>query len=117
LFPEIPADWRDDALAEKWSKIREIRTGVTGAIEAMRREKTIGSSLQAVALLPAEAEELLPEQDWADICITSGAKFGTGIDAVQAPGEKCERCWRVLPEVGSAPGHPTLCLRCSEAVG
>jgi isoleucyl-tRNA synthetase len=122
LFPEIPGHWRNDALAEKWSKIREIRTGVTGAIEAMRREKTIGSSLQAAALLPAAAGELLSAQDWADVSITSNVEFGsmTGAaeaGAAEAPGEKCERCWRVLPEVGSAPAHPTLCLRCCEAVG
>jgi isoleucyl-tRNA synthetase len=117
LFPEIPANWRNDALAEKWGKIREIRGGVTGAIEAMRREKVIGSSLQAVALLPPAARELLSAQDWADISITSHAEFGSGPGAAQAPGEKCERCWRVLPEVGSAPAHPSLCLRCCEAVG
>jgi isoleucyl-tRNA synthetase len=117
LFPEIPANWRNDALAEKWGKIREIRGGVTSAIEAMRREKVIGSSLQAVALLPPAARELLSAQDWADISITSHAEFGSEAGAAQAPGEKCERCWRVLPEVGSAPAHPSLCLRCCEAVG
>jgi isoleucyl-tRNA synthetase len=117
LFPEIPSHWRNGALAEKWTKIREIRTGVTGAIEAMRREKTIGSSLQAVAIIPEFGRELLGAEDWADICITSGAQFSAGIGATEAPGQKCERCWRVLPEVGTVPAHPTLCLRCCEAVG
>jgi len=117
LFPEIPADWRNDALAEKWEKIRALRAGVTGAIELMRREKTIGSSLQALALLPPDASGLLSQQDWADICITSGAEFGSASGASVAPGEKCERCWRVLPEVGSNQAHPSLCLRCCEAVG
>jgi isoleucyl-tRNA synthetase len=116
LFPDIPGHWRDAALAEKWTKIREIRAGVTGAIEAMRREKIIGSSLQAVGRLPAEAAALLSAPDWADICITSGAAFGAGIGALEAPGQKCERCWRVLAEVGSVAAHPTLCLRCCEAV-
>jgi isoleucyl-tRNA synthetase len=118
LFPEISGHWRDDALAEKWAKIRELRAGVTVAIEALRRDKVIGSSLQAIACLPEEAGELLTAQDWADICITSGVEFlkhGIGADA--APGLKCERCWRVLPEVGSDQAHPTLCLRCCEAVG
>ena len=117
LFPDIPALWRDDSLAEKWTKIREIRTGVTGAIEAMRREKIIGSSLQAVAIIPEFGRELLGAEDWADICITSEAKFGLHTAAHEASGLKCERCWRVLPEVGSAAAHPTLCLRCCEAVG
>ncbi|OYV25422.1 MAG: isoleucine--tRNA ligase [Acidocella sp. 20-63-7] len=116
-FPEIPADWRNDALAETWAKIREHRTGVTGAIELMRRDKTIGSSLQAVAVLSAEANALLADgAAWADICITSAARFGAENAAALAEGAKCERCWRVLPEVGANPAHPTLCARCCEAV-
>ncbi len=38
------------------------------------------------------------------------------VDADKAPGTKCVRCWRVLPEVGSVPEHPSLCLRCTDAV-
>jgi isoleucyl-tRNA synthetase len=34
-----------------------------------------------------------------------------------AEGEKCQRCWRVLPEVGSVAAHPELCHRCADAVG
>jgi isoleucyl-tRNA synthetase len=117
LFPNIPAQWRDDALAEKWAKIREQRAGVTGAIEAMRREKSIGSSLQAVAVLSPEAQALLDDAPaWADICITSGARFGAANQAVISSGAKCERCWRVLEEVGTNAAHPTLCVRCCEAV-
>jgi isoleucyl-tRNA synthetase len=33
-----------------------------------------------------------------------------------AQGDRCERCWKVLPEVGEAPGHPDLCLRCAAVV-
>jgi isoleucyl-tRNA synthetase len=117
LFPEIPAHWRDDALAERWGKIREHRSGVTGAIEGMRREKVIGSSLQAEAVISAEALGLLSDKEvWADICITSGAVSGTANGAGLAAGQKCERCWRVLPEVGTQEKHPTLCIRCCEAV-
>jgi isoleucyl-tRNA synthetase len=117
LFPEIPAHWRNDALAESWAKIREHRSGVTGAIEVMRRDKTIGSSLQAQAVLSPDAREILGDLEaWADICITSGAIPGTENAAAVADGTKCERCWRVLPEVGTNAKHPTLCIRCCEAV-
>jgi isoleucyl-tRNA synthetase len=117
LFPEIPPHWRDNGLAEKWAAIREIRSNVTTAIEAMRREKTVGSSLQTLAVIAPSGRELLgAAQDWADICITSGALFGAEDIAALAPGQKCERCWRVLPEVGANPQHPTLCIRCCEAV-
>ena len=39
-----------------------------------------------------------------------------GVCVTQAEGEKCERCWRVLPEVGADPAHPDLCRRCADAV-
>ena len=118
LFPEIPAHWTDDSLANRWAAIREIRSGVTAAIEAMRREKAIGSSLQAVATISPAGRALLDNaRDWADLCITSAALFGAEDSAAIAPGEKCERCWRVLPEVGRDPRHPALCARCCEAVG
>jgi isoleucyl-tRNA synthetase len=89
---------------------------VTTAIEAMRREKSVGSSLQTYAVISPAGRELLDDaQGWADICITSDAEFGAADAAMAAPGQKCERCWRVLPEVGTQP-HPTLCIRCCEAV-
>src|SRR5262249_54885291 len=46
LFPDVPAGWRDEALAEKWSKVRHVRRIVTGAIEIERAQKRIGSSLE-----------------------------------------------------------------------
>jgi isoleucyl-tRNA synthetase len=116
-FPEIPDAWRNDVLAGEWTKIREHRAGVTGAIEVMRKDKQIGSSLQAIAILSPEAEAVLGDPElWAEICISSAASFGAQNCAAIAPGQKCERCWRVLPEVGSDPHHPTLCSRCCGAV-
>jgi isoleucyl-tRNA synthetase len=117
LFPAIPSSWRNEALAEKWAKIREQRAVITGAIEAMRRDKTIGSSLQAVAEIADAGRDLIASaEDWADICITSGAVFKTMPGAHVAPGTKCERCWRVLEQVGANAAHPSLCIRCCEAV-
>jgi isoleucyl-tRNA synthetase len=124
LFPEIPDTWRNDGLQVKWQKIRAVRSEVTGKIEEMRREKQIGSSLQAIAVISdfSAIGLELPEAEWADICITSGAKFdatpqGVVNKAILAAGQKCERCWRVLEEVGTNPTHPTLCRRCCDAVG
>jgi isoleucyl-tRNA synthetase len=117
LFPKIPAEWRNDQLAETWEKIRAQRSVITNAIEVMRRDKTIGSSLQAQAQIDAAGKNLLDDaQSWADICITSGAIFAPAGGAKLAPGAKCERCWRVLEEVGTHADHPTLCTRCCEAV-
>lgn len=115
-FEPVPDAWANDALAEGFAQIRALRGDVTGAIEKMRAAKTIGSSLQAKAMLPEGAQSLGDEAFWAEICITSAAVFGEESGAEVALGQKCERCWRVLPEVGQTHAHPTLCLRCCEAV-
>jgi isoleucyl-tRNA synthetase len=130
-FPETPADWRDDALAERWERLRAIRRVVTGALEVERREKRIGSSLQAhpvVHVSEADAA-LLADVDLAELAITSQITVTTeaapdgaftmaeepGIAVVvgAAEGEKCERCWRQLHEVSPESG---LCGRCDSVV-
>jgi isoleucyl-tRNA synthetase len=116
LFPDVPDSWRNDELAENFAEIREERADVTSTLEQMRAAKQIGSSLQAVATLGPVAKALNDDPAfWADICITSDAGFGDANAADKAPGEKCERCWRVLPEVGKQ-ALPGLCIRCCDAV-
>ena len=133
-FPDIPQDWHDDALAEKWAKIRNLRRTVTGAIELERKEKRIGSSLQAhpVVYANSEYQGLLDGLDAAELFITSGADFSTeappeeafsleDVPSVRvmsnlAAGEKCERCWKVLPDVGNDSEFPGTCGRCADAV-
>jgi isoleucyl-tRNA synthetase len=123
LFPELPAAWRDEALAEKWAQIREVRRRVTVPLEEARRAGTIGASLQAQVDLPLTAAEvgLLDAATWAEIAIVSTVTTRTDEAAPRAtiataPGDKCARCWRVLAEVGQQPGHPALCARCADAV-
>ena len=133
-FPDIPESWRDDALAEKWVKIRNLRRAVTGSIEEKRKEKSIGSSLQAHPMVYANsaAIALFDELDPAELFITSGATFiadkgpenSFSLEDVKdvwvltenAQGEKCERCWKVLPDVGADKDHPGTCGRCADAV-
>ncbi len=134
LFPEIPATWRDDRLAEKWETLRALRRVVTGALELERAAKRIGSSLQARPTVYAGADFIaaLDGVDLAEIAITSAVALvegtapegaftlpdvpGVGVVVEPAEGEKCERCWRVLPEVGTQPDHPDICERCAEVV-
>jgi isoleucyl-tRNA synthetase len=119
-FPAIPPDWRDEALAEKWLRVRDIRRIGTTKLEAMRQAGQIGSSLQAEVTLcfPDGEDRLLSAQDWADSLIVSSLRFGNvdgavTAEAAVAEGEKCARCWRVLPEVDLTT---KLCLRCTDAV-
>jgi isoleucyl-tRNA synthetase len=133
-FPEAPERWRDDALAAKWAEIREIRRAVTGCLERARAEGTIGASLQAAPVLhlPAAEAGLLAADEWAELAIVSRLTLSTtpppegafrhpdradiAVGFARAEGEKCARCWRVLPEVGEDAAHPALCRRCADAV-
>ena len=134
-FAAVPETWLDPALAERWAKLRDLRRVATGALELERGAKRIGSSLQAAIDLyvPAEAAALLRDVDLAELCITSAGNViaapppadaftlpdlpGIGVVVRDASGDKCERCWRVLDEVGSVPGHADLCVRCAGVVG
>jgi isoleucyl-tRNA synthetase len=134
-FAEVPKAWLDPALGERWAALRDIRRVATGALELERGAKRIGSSLQAAIELyvPAETAALLRDADLAELCITSSgtATIGeppegaftlsdvprVGVVVKDAPGDKCERCWRVLPEVGTVEGHVDLCRRCADVVG
>jgi isoleucyl-tRNA synthetase len=122
LFPTLPSTWRDDALAARWQRLRDLRRDVTASIERLRAASAIGSSLQAavsLTLAPEDAD-LLDAAGWAEIAIVSEASVTTGEakppEAGVAAGSKCVRCWRVLPEIGAAAAHPSLCLRCADAV-
>ncbi|MFQ5346803.1 MAG: isoleucine--tRNA ligase [Rhodothalassiaceae bacterium] len=134
-FPDVPAAWRDDALAGKWRRVREARRVVTGALELARRDKRIGSSLQASPVVhvdDAALREILDGIDFAEICITSGLTLsdapapadafrledvpGVSVVVREAEGTKCQRCWMVLEEVGREPAHPDICHRCAAAI-
>ena len=133
-FYDVPPHWRDDELAAKWGIVRDIRRGITGTLERARAEGAIGASLQAAPTLHLSeaAANLLTAEEWAELAIVSTLRVSTapapdGAQAhperadtailfAKAGGEKCGRCWKVLPEVGTAAGHPALCLRCADAV-
>jgi isoleucyl-tRNA synthetase len=135
-FPDTPPEWANEELLAKWARIRSLRRLVTGALEIARRDKIIGASLEAAPILFVDAQEdadLFADIDLAELTITSAANIEIGggqaeafrLDDVagaatlfaRAPGEKCGRCWMVLPEVGKHPKHDDLCNRCAEAVG
>ncbi len=134
-FHEIPAEWRDQPLAAKWEKIRNLRRVITGALEVERREKRIGSSLQGqvtVHVTDPSCVDAVAHIDLAELSITSTARLVTeqapdgafrlddvadiAVTCTLAEGAKCERCWQILDQVGSIPGHEDICPRCADAV-
>ena len=113
-FPEVPAIWHDPALAARWAAIRTARGAMTTALEEARAAKVIGASLQAALVLPEAELALLDPAGWAEVAIVSGVRGGAALAVERAEGEKCVRCWRVLPEVGVV--RAGLCLRCAAVV-
>ncbi|MGI5901245.1 MAG: isoleucine--tRNA ligase [Desulfitobacteriia bacterium] len=137
-MPEINPAWLDEALAEKWAKILDLRYDITKALEIARQEKTINHSLTAQVDLYPEDEagyRFLNEIDnLAEIVIVSKlvvhpptekasekaqeGEYFKGLHIVVSPakGEKCERCWMYNEQVGADPEHPAICPRCLDVI-
>ncbi|MBY5809482.1 isoleucine--tRNA ligase [Rhizobium leguminosarum] len=134
-FAPVAKEWRNDALAEKWKKIRTVRSVVTGALEIERKDKRIGSSLEAAPVVYIADSELLKAlegQDFTEVCITSAIEIKAGegpMDAFRlaevpevsvvpklAEGEKCARSWRITRDVGSDPEYPDVSARDAAAL-
>ncbi len=134
-IPETPDSWRNEVLAGAVASVRRVRRVVTMALEQERQNKVIGSSLEAAPVVHVEDKEVrdvLRQIDVDDLFITSGLRLtgdpvpdtafrlpeveGVGVVFEMAEGEKCNRCWKILPDVG-AHKHPGTCARCNEALG
>ncbi len=134
-IPETPADWLDEPLAAKWQMVRRARRAVTAALEVHRTNKVIGASLEAAPVVHVRDPDMLTALKsvaFEDVCITSdifltgdpmpGEAFrmpeveGVGVVFEKADGEKCQRCWKILPDVGTH-SHPGTCKRCNAALG
>lgn len=111
-WPELPALPGDDAISTEWEDIRRQRETVTEAIEPLRREKVIRSSLEAEVTVP---EMLRPAAELAEVFIVADVhhRSDEGVAVKRTDHKKCGRCWRLLPEV-EADG--LLCHRCDSVV-
>ncbi|MFN3520898.1 MAG: isoleucine--tRNA ligase [Phenylobacterium sp.] len=136
VLPHTPDAWRDEAVVGQWGSALAVRRVVMGALEVARREKTIGSGLDARVEVYADSAFAWPfgeDMPLEDVVITSQAALHVGAAAPQdafrladepgfavvvarAEGAKCARSWKVLPQVGSDPRYPDLTPRDAEAV-
>ena len=132
-FPLVPCEWRNDELAAKWRKVRQVRSVITGALELERANKTIGSSLEAVPVVYVTDEALrqvVSDIDLAEISITSDLVVSSDdapVDAFalrEVPDvavvigkaadrnlRKCARSWRYTDDVGSDSAFPDVSAR------
>lgn len=122
-WPEVPVvDW-SETLSIKWSDVRHFRQAVNESIEPLRREKVVGSSLQAsvqVELRNNDVRSDLSDVDMAEVAIVSQfawaspEDFDGDVHVTKTTNHKCGRCWRHLPEVTE---DGALCGRCADVVG
>jgi isoleucyl-tRNA synthetase len=122
-WPEIDAGWRNDDLAARWQQLRALRGLATLAIEPARRDKLVGSSLEASLVMAANHADaaLLASVDFAELAIIADARVeidptldaGIRITVEKSQHDKCARCWRYLPDVAEDSG---LCSRCATIV-
>ena len=134
-FAKIPKSWRDENLAAKWDRVKEVRSVVTGGLEVARANKKIGSSLEAAPAVYVTDPDLmvgLDGVDMAEVCITSAITVsdkaipegaftlpnepGVGVVVNLADGTKCARSWRITKDVGSDKDYPDLSARDAAAI-
>lgn len=134
-IPDTPKEWLDEPLSAKWQMVRRARRAVTAALEVQRTDKVIGASLEAAPVVHVREADLLTALKsvaFEDVCITSDIVLSgdpapseafrlpevDGVTVVfeKADGEKCQRCWKILPDVGTH-SHPATCKRCNDALG
>ena len=102
LIPPVDSD------IARWTTLRALRSEVTERIEPLRREKVVGSSLEAEIWVPSEEDPELLEE----LFITSTVHKGDW-KVVKTQNHKCARCWRHRPDIS---GDGELDGRCSEVV-
>ena len=135
VLPKTPHAWRNPDLAQQWSYIRTVRRVVTGALEVARTQGLCGSSLEMapqVFVKDLSLLNLLETIDFAEICITSGLSLEKGsgpqdafclpdvpdvaVICHKAQGRKCERSWKISPDVGTDPRYPYVTPRDAQAL-
>lgn len=136
-MPDVNEEYLDEELDQKWERLLAVRGEVTRALEAARREKMIGNSLEAAVELYANEELygfLKPmSEELATVFIVSDVALlhlgeetgdarrsetlpGLALAVRQAKGQKCERCWMYHEGVGADSEHPEVCPRCAGVV-
>jgi isoleucyl-tRNA synthetase len=135
VLEDAPEIWHNAAEHDRWAKIETVLSVVTAALEEKRRDKVIGSALEAapkVYIADGAAFEAFHDIDAAEVFRTSQASVTIdsppshaftleglpmiAVEFTRAEGQKCQRSWRILPEVGSDSRYPDLSLRDAEAV-
>jgi isoleucyl-tRNA synthetase len=126
LFPTDTAALVSGDVDARWDRLRAIRDEVNRALETARQEKVIGTSLQAhvrinaggdtAALLARHEAELPMLFIVSAVTIEPSPPEGLSVSVGRAKGQKCDRCWRTVPDVAADGELAGLCSRCAGAL-
>ena len=134
-MPDVPQDWLNPSMGEKWAHLRHLRRVITAALEVQRTAKVIGASLEAAPIVHITDPVMFGATQgvaMTELAITSAIQItqrpapegaftlpdvaGVAVVFAMAEGEKCQRCWQILPDVGTH-SHAGTCARCDAALG
>jgi len=117
---------RNPELIARWERLVRVRDRVLAQIEPLRKDKQIGSSLQAKVVVSGSGEEMELLRSHADqlpmLFIVSEVELRSAdeptltVSIEKAAGVKCDRCWRYVPRVSNGPDRPGICERCEDAL-
>lgn len=134
-WQELPAEYWDPALDERWDAFLDIRRVVSKGLELARSDKAIGAANEAQVVIYANEQHRAVLHSFAEdlrlLFIVSAVEVrpfeegqaplysedGIAVDVTRAGGEKCERCWKYFPQMSDNPEHSQICQRCSDAIG
>lgn len=123
-FPEAKKEWQRPELREKFAKLLLVRAEVSKVLEDLRRERTIGSGLDASVTVTAPKDVMTVLREYEaglkEFFIVSQVSLKEGeplsVKADKAKGEKCVRCWHYSEQIGVNISLPGVCPKCVEAL-
>ncbi len=129
-WPQIPESWHNNEDALSMEKLLEVRGELNNLLEALRKEKIIGQSLEAEVIITGNEEENLYQKlisfkaDLSELFIVSEVILKTNpdhrgspmIETIKSDGNRCPRCWRHVPEISDTATEESICSRCQVAI-
>ncbi len=136
-FPSALDALVDPVLLDRWGRLLSLRDAVNAELEQLRRNKVVGTSLEATVTLTADGELAALLARYVDVLptlfITSAVTLNTGsavadgdgarfrdargsvrIEVRRSESNRCPRCWRWTRPAGGDDAD--VCDRCADAL-